>query len=71
SKILALLDEDFKEVSTLKDAGWVMLKNTPFYATSGGQSADSGFMAKREVLDTQKFFNLNLSFVKAGEELKV
>ncbi|EAI2980770.1 alanine--tRNA ligase [Campylobacter jejuni] len=71
SKILALLDEDFKEVSTLKDAGWVMLENTPFYATSGGQSADSGFIAKREVLDTQKFFNLNLSFLKAGEELKV
>lgn len=71
SKILALLDEDFKKVSTLKDAGWVMLENTPFYATSGGQSADSGFIAKREVLDTQKFFNLNLSFVKAGEELKV
>lgn len=71
SKILALLDEDFKEVSTLKDVGWVMLENTPFYATSGGQSADSGFIAKREVLDTQKFFNLNLSFIKAGEELKV
>ncbi|EOI7209030.1 alanine--tRNA ligase [Campylobacter jejuni] len=71
SKILALLDEDFKEVSTLKDAGWVMLENTPFYATSGGQSADSGFITKREVLDTQKFFNLNLSFIKAGEELKV
>ncbi|EAH4620129.1 alanine--tRNA ligase [Campylobacter jejuni] len=71
SKILALLDEDFKEVSTLKDTGWVMLENTPFYATSGGQSADSGFIVKREVLDTQKFFNLNLSFVKAGEELKV
>ncbi|HEF7958263.1 TPA: alanine--tRNA ligase [Campylobacter jejuni] len=71
SKILALLDEDFKEVSILKDAGWVMLENTPFYATSGGQSADSGFIVKREVLDTQKFFNLNLSFVKAGEELKV
>lgn len=71
SKILALLDEDFKEVSTLKDAGWVMLENTPFYATSGGQSADSGFIARREVLDTQKFFNLNLSFVKVGEELKV
>lgn len=71
SKILALLDEDFKEVSTLKDTGWVMLENTPFYATSGGQSADSGFIAKREVLDTQKFFNLNLSFIKAGEELKI
>ncbi|HEC1874608.1 TPA: alanine--tRNA ligase [Campylobacter jejuni] len=71
SKILSLLDEDFKEISTLKDAGWVMLENTPFYATSGGQSADSGFIARREVLDTQKFFNLNLSFVKVGEELKV
>ena len=71
SKILALLDEDFKEVSSLKDAGWVMLESTPFYATSGGQSADSGFIAKREVLDTQKFFNLNLSFIKAGQELKV
>lgn len=71
SKILALLDEDFKEVSSLKDTGWVMLENTPFYATSGGQSADSGFIAKREVLDTQKFFNLNLSFIKAGQELKV
>ncbi|HDZ5065459.1 TPA: alanine--tRNA ligase [Campylobacter jejuni] len=71
SKILALLNEDLKEVSSLKDAGWVMLENTPFYATSGGQSADSGFIAKREVLDTQKFFNLNLSFIKAGEELKV
>lgn len=71
SKILALLDEDFKEVSSLKDVGWVMLESTPFYATSGGQSADSGFIAKREVLDTQKFFNLNLSFIKAGQELKV
>lgn len=71
SKILALLDEDFKEVSSLKDTGWVMLESTPFYATSGGQSADSGFIAKREVLDTQKFFNLNLSFIKAGQELKV
>ncbi|ELV6764234.1 alanine--tRNA ligase [Campylobacter jejuni] len=71
SKILALLDEDFKEVSILKDAGWVMLENTPFYATSGGQSADSGLITKREVLDTQKFFNLNLSFIKAGKELKV
>ncbi|MDX2331647.1 alanine--tRNA ligase [Campylobacter hepaticus] len=71
SKILALLDENFKEVSSLKDAGWVMLEQTPFYATSGGQSADSGFIANREVLDTQKFFGLNLSFVKAGEELKL
>lgn len=35
--VLALLDEDFKEVSSLKGLGWVMLDNTPFYATSGGK----------------------------------
>ncbi|MBM0637659.1 alanine--tRNA ligase [Campylobacter sp. VicNov18] len=71
SKILGLLDENFKEVSSLGNTGWVMLDNTPFYATSGGQSADGGVIADREVLDTQKFFGLNLSLVKAGKELKV
>ncbi|MCW1360987.1 alanine--tRNA ligase [Campylobacter sp. US33a] len=71
SKILALLDENFKEVSSLKGKGWVMLENTPFYATSGGQSADIGYINECEVLDTQKFFNLNLSLVNANEELKV
>ncbi len=34
---LALLDEDFKEVSTLKDAGWVMLENTPFMQQVGAK----------------------------------
>lgn len=71
SKILALLDENFKEVSSLKNKGWVMLENTPFYATSGGQSADIGYINECEVLDTQKFFNLNLSLVNANEELKI
>lgn len=71
SKILALLDEDFKEISSLKNKGWIMLENTPFYATSGGQSADIGYIDECEVLDTQKFFNLNLSLVNANKELKV
>ncbi|MGI8013469.1 alanine--tRNA ligase [Campylobacter coli] len=69
--VLALLDEDFKEVSSLKGLGWVMLDNTPFYATSGGQIADTGYIGTSEVLDTQKFFNLNLSLVKANEEIKL
>ncbi|MBZ7936232.1 alanine--tRNA ligase [Campylobacter sp. B0100352/1] len=70
TKILALLDENFKEISSLRGKGWVMLEKTPFYATSGGQSADVGFLDDCEVLDTQKFFGLNLSFVNANKELK-
>ncbi|TKX29953.1 alanine--tRNA ligase [Campylobacter aviculae] len=71
TKILALLDENFKEISSLRGKGWAMLEKTPFYATSGGQSADVGFLDDCEVLDTQKFFGLNLSFVNANKELKI
>ncbi|MDR1614803.1 MAG: alanine--tRNA ligase, partial [Campylobacteraceae bacterium] len=79
SKILALLDDNFKRVQTLeaKKAGWVLLDTTPFYAQSGGQCGDSGELTgKAEVLDTQKFFELNLihvntkSLLKSGEEVE-
>lgn len=72
SKILALLDEDFKCINELKsgEIGWVMLDFTPFYAMSGGQVGDTGFLDKSEVLDTQKFFGLNLSAVRASKTLK-
>ena len=68
SKILALLDENFKEVETLENQiGWVLLDKTPFYATSGGQNGDIGaieFEGKNTVvLETSKFHNLNLSKV--------
>lgn len=73
SKILALLDEDFKCINELKsgEIGWVMLDFTPFYAISGGQVGDTGFLDNSEVLDTQKFFGLNLSAVRASKTLKV
>ena len=70
SKILALLDENFKEVTTLGKGttGWVMLDNTPFYATSGGQSGDIGALEDNKhiaiIEDTQKFHGLNLSKIK-------
>ncbi|MSN97070.1 alanine--tRNA ligase [Campylobacter sp. FMV-PI01] len=75
SKILAILDENFKEINELKpnETGWIMLDNTPFYALSGGQCGDQGEIYKEnknEVLDTQKFFDLNLSKIKANEILK-
>ena len=74
SKVLALLDEDFKETQILKAGkqGWAMFDVTPFYAQSGGQAGDSGEVAgAADVLDTQKFFGLNLSNVAVKKELKV
>lgn len=72
TKILAILDENFKIITDAK-AGqkvWLMLEKTPFYATSGGQSADTGIINNNEVLDTQKFFDINLSFVKLNQDVK-
>ena len=74
SKVLALLDEDFKETQILKagEQGWAMFDVTPFYAQSGGQAGDSGVVVgAADVLDTQKFFGLNLSNVAVKKELKV
>ena len=70
SEVLALLDEDFKEVDELNGDGWVMLKKTPFYAESGGQIGDKGSIAGFEVIDTKKFSGINLSKVK-NAKLKV
>jgi alanyl-tRNA synthetase len=72
SKILALLDENFKEVKTLEknSTGWVMLDFTPFYATSGGQSGDIGALEDNKniaiVEETSKFHGLNLSKIKVA-----
>jgi len=69
TKITALLDENFKEVSILTKGsiGWVMLEETPFYATSGGQAGDIGALEDNEhiaiIEETSKFHGLNLSKV--------
>ncbi|KEA45745.1 alanine--tRNA ligase [Campylobacter mucosalis] len=72
SKILALLDENFKEIDELNGAGWVMFDKTPFYAQSGGQKGDSGEIVNfADVLDTQKFHGLNLSQINTKKPLKI
>ncbi|MGB3752033.1 MAG: alanine--tRNA ligase, partial [Arcobacteraceae bacterium] len=69
STIVALLDENFKQVETLdtNKTGWIMLDKTPFYATSGGQNGDVGALENSEdiaiVKETKKFFGINMSKV--------
>jgi alanyl-tRNA synthetase len=67
AKVLALLDENFKQTDSLDGKGWVFLDKTPFYAESGGQVGDKGVLnsasSKVTVLDTKKFNNLNMSQV--------
>ena len=70
SKIVAILDENFKEINILNtnQIGWVMLDKTPFYATSGGQNGDIGALEDDEhiaiISETKKFFGMNMSKVK-------
>jgi len=74
SKVLALLDENYKRVDALDigENGWVLLDKTPFYAQSGGQCGDIGALQCRaKVVDTRKFFDMNLSQISVTSSIKV
>jgi alanyl-tRNA synthetase len=74
SKVLALLDSDFKRVNSLQKTqeGWIFLDKTPFYAQSGGQVGDEGEIeGVADVEDTKKFFGLNLSKISLKSDIRV
>lgn len=76
STILALFDESFKEVKTLKGKGFILLDQTPFYPESGGAIGDKGeiFIDDKKianVLDTKKYFGLNISQIESLESLSI
>jgi alanyl-tRNA synthetase len=74
SNVLALLDEHFNQVEVLEAGkkGWIFLDKTPFYAMSGGQTGDEGeLVGVAKVLDTKKFFELNLSEVEPLVTIRV
>ena len=65
--VLALLDDEFREVKSISTSGWVLLDKTPFYAESGGQTGDIGELSdSARVVDTRKFLDMSLSQVEGS-----
>lgn len=75
--ILALLDSQFKRVTQLDSGaqGYVLLQASPFYPESGGPVGDKGLLLKThdnilaKVVDTKKYFGLNISQVETMQTL--
>lgn len=71
--VVKAIVHDGKKVDSASDCEVIVVLNqTPFYAESGGQIGDTGFIGKHEVTDTKKFQGAIFGhFVKLKGSLKV
>ncbi|CBG39895.1 alanine--tRNA ligase [Helicobacter mustelae] len=76
SKILALFDENLERQEILQKEGYILLDTTPLYPESGGAIGDRGVLLENgeciaKILDTKKYFGLNISQISPKKPLKV
>lgn len=80
--ILALMDSNFQISDRLQEgeSGFILLDKTPFFPQGGGAIGDVGEIVEIlessedkicQVLDTKKYFDLNISSIKALREIKL
>lgn len=60
TQVIALFDKDGNRVIDLLNSGYIILEKTPFYAESGGQVADKGFMRTAKIADNDKLIVENV-----------
>lgn len=73
----ALMDQNYRKTERLEagEIGFALLDKTPFYATSGGQIGDCGVLkigdrVAAAVMQTDKYFGLNISKIAAKEPIE-